>query len=207
MEVVEMDLDEILRIKNADNERSVKEQIIGWLRSYRCEVIDENRFTTCYGRYGMKRPDLLVKCSSGSFLIEVKNAVHDSNVFDSFFQILKYHDNIDAVTVDKRDELNITGIVVATQFSMYGRLFAFEKLLEYIDFGEGRQGDADRGNLPRREYDRTEMFTRLLWRGIDSDRPIFIGTLVSNILNDEKDFTPMIIGSKNKKQFYDRMTG
>jgi hypothetical protein len=202
-----MDHNEILRIKNADSEKAVKEQIIGWLRSYRCEVIDENRFRTDYGRYGMKSPDLLVKSHIGAFLIEVKNAVHDSNIFDSFFQILDYHNNINTVTVDKREKLDIKGFVVATQFSMYGRLFAFETRIPYDKFGKGRQGDADRGNLPCTEYDRTEMFTRLLWRGINSERPVFIGTLLSNVLNDGKDVTPMIIGSKNKKQFYDKVTG
>jgi hypothetical protein len=204
-----MNHNEILRIKNADSEKSVKEALTTWLQHYPCEVIDESRFRTDYGRGGMKSPDLLVKSNVGAVLIEVKNAVHDSNVFDSFFQILNYHNNINTVTVDRHEKLDITGFVVATQFSMYGRLFAFETRIPYDKFRKGRQGGADRGELPRTEYDRTEMFTRLLWRGINSERPMFIGTLLSNVLNDAKDVTPMIIGSKyqNKKQFYDQVTG
>ena len=206
-----MDHNETLCIKNAASEKEVKEYLTIWLQHYPCEVIDESRFRTDYGKGGMKRPDLLVKSRIGSVLIEVKNADRDKNIYDSFFQILDYHRNIHTVTVDKHEKLDVTGFVVATQCSPKGRLFEFETLKTFNTFSKKRKEAVDNCYIPRNEYDRTEMFTRLLWRGIMNDDRIqqpFIGVLVSDELNGG-DLTrnPAIIGSSNGDQFYKRATG
>lgn len=191
------------------SEEDVKKQLCGWIKPLGVEVLWENRspppgFKTFKTGY-KKTPDLLFRFNDEVVLVEVKTATHNSNVYDAFFQILDYHKDIKTVTIGT-EIATVTGFAVATQYSIMGRLFSYDAKSEYEHFGLGRQYQADQGILPKNEYALTEMFTRLLWRGIKDgrDNEAFIGSLVSDLLNDGLP-TPAIIASGHGKQFFMRL--
>lgn len=204
MEELEEELEEKLRYAT---EEEVKKQLCGWVEPFGVEVIYENRNPPegykVFKTNGRKTPDLLFRYGNDAVLVEVKRAEHHSNVYDAFFQILGYHKDIKTVAV-RGEEVKITGFVVATQYSMYGALFHHDPLSEYEHFSKGRQGDADKNILPRNEHALTEMFTRLLWRGIKDgrDSEAFIGCLLSDRIHHGT-LTPMILGSLHEKQSFD----
>lgn len=189
------------------NEEQVKSEISTWLEKNEIEVYWEKK--NSYGHdvfqtaTGVKNPDLLLKVGNEVVLVEVKNAVSYSNMYDSFFQLLGYYNNI-ANVVLKGERVRVTGFVAASQYSILGRLFHEEPLETYESFGEQRKRAAIEGYIPFSEYKLTEMFIRLLWRA--KQRPdVFIGGLLSNVLNYPSETPiPMILGKSNGKQSFMR---
>jgi hypothetical protein len=184
----------------------VKKQLCGWVEPFGIEVFWEHRspplgykvFKTGY----KKTPDLLFRFGNEAVLVEVKSAAHHSNVYNAFFQILGYRNDIETVTIGT-EIVAVTGFVVATQYSIYGHLFHHDILSPYRQFTTGRQQQADNDILPRNEYALTEMFTRLLWRGTKEgrDSDVFIGSFVSDRIHHGSP-TPAILGSARGKQFF-----
>ena len=143
----------------------------------------------------------LIRWKDNIVLVEVKNAESYSGVYDSFFQLLRYYNNISAATADNK-RLDITGFIAATQYSIQGHLFSKEPLETYESFGDGRKYAASEGFLPYSEYKMTEMFIRLLWRA--KQKPdVFIGALLSSVLNFPRgDAIPTILAKQNGQQIF-----
>ena len=187
------------------NEEEVKSEISTWLVKNGIEVYWEKKNSYGYDVFqtttGMRKPDLLLKAGDNVILVEVKNAVSYSNMYDSFFQLLGYYNNISNVFLNC-ERLRVTGFVAASQYSILGRLFHEEPLETYKSFREQRKKVAIKGHIPFSEYKLTEMFIRLLWRA--KQRPdVFIGGLLSTVLNyPSEPPLPMILGKSNGEQSF-----
>jgi len=186
-------------------EEDVKHDISTWLNKNEIDVWWEKKNSYGYDIFstttGAKKPDLLIKWKDNVVLVEVKDAKSHSNVYDSFFQLLGYYNNISAVTADNQ-RLNVTGFVVATQYSTQGHLFPNEPLETYESFANGRKRAISEGYLPYSEYKMTEMFIRLLWRA--RQKPdVFIGALLSSVLNfPREDAIPTVLAKRNGQQIF-----
>lgn len=153
----------------------------------------------------LERPDILVIRDKFSIAIEVKHASNLSNVLDGSSQTLRYaRDNLtfyadhEIVTPD--------AYVLATQYSIQGHLFNFEK--KKVPPSEGRDYAARMGEIPLSEFRYTFMALRDLWRFAEYERDVHgwnwnvgVGFLLSNILNNNMDITPMIQAKIDKQQF------
>lgn len=186
-------------------EEDVKHGISAWLIENGIDVWWEKKNAYGYGIFttpsGTKKPDLLIRWKDNVVLAEVKNAESCSNVYDSFFQLLGYYNNISTVTVDNK-RLNVTGFIAASQYSIHGHLFPNETLQTYETFGDGRKHAISNGYLPYSEYKMTEMFIRLLWRA--KQKPdVFIGALLSSVLNFPSDKPiPAMLAKRNGQQVF-----
>ncbi len=186
-------------------EDDVKQSISRWLIDNRIEVWWEKKNDYGHGVFttvtGTRKPDLLLKWKDNVVLTEVKNATSFSNVYDSFFQLLGYYNNISTVSVNN-ERLAVTGFVAATQCSIQGHLFTYEPLQTYETFGDGRRQAISQGYLPYSEYKLSEMFVRLLWRA--KQKPdVFIGALLSSVLNfPSDDPIPTILAKRNGQQVF-----
>jgi hypothetical protein len=186
-------------------EEDVKHGISAWLIKNGIDVWWEKKNAYGYGVFtaptGTKKPDLLIRWKDNVVLAEVKNAESCSNVYDSFFQLLGYYNNISTITVDN-ERLNVTGFIAASQYSIQGHLFPDETLQTYETFGDGRKYAISNGYLPYSEYKMTEMFIRLLWRA--KQKPdIFIGALLSSVLNFPSDTPiPSMLAKRNGQQVF-----
>lgn len=189
-------------------EEIVKRDVSMWTTDFGIDVWWEKKNAYGYGVFsvptGRKKPDLLIRWKDNIVLIEVKNAESCSNVYNSFFQLLGYYNNISTVTVDNK-QFNVTGFVVATQYSIQGHLFPDEQITTYESFTDGRKRAVREGCLPPAEYTLSEMFTRLLWR-TKQKKDVFIGALLSSALSfPSGDPVPTILAKKNGKQFFEEV--
>ena len=187
------------------HEEDIKHNISTWLIKNGIDVWWEKKNAYGYGIFTTptktKKPDLLIRWKDNVVLVEVKNAESYSNVYDSFFQLLGYYNNISTVMVNN-EQLNVTGFVAATQYSIQGRLFSYEPLQTHETFGDGRKHAASNGYLPYSEYKMTEMFIRLLWRAKHRE-DIFIGALLSSVLNfPSDDPIPAMLAKRNGQQVF-----
>jgi len=186
-------------------EEAVKHCLSTWLKENGVDVWWEKKNSYGYDIFsvptGAKKPDLLIRWKDNVVLVEVKNAKSHSNVYDSFFQLLGYYNNISTVTVNA-NRLCVTGFVAATQYSIQGHLFPTEPLETYESFGDGRKTAISNGYLPYSEYKMTEMFVRLLWRA--RQKPdVFIGALLSSVLNfPSNQVIPTILAKRNGQQVF-----
>ena len=191
----------------APTEEDVKYQLSGWLETFGIDVFWGKKNAYDYDvfkvRTGTKKPDLLILWKDNVVLIEVKDASKNrSNVYDAFFQILGYWDDISECHVNGK-KMNVTGWLVATQFSIDGRLFNHEPIEGYESFSNGRKNAAVQGLLPFSEHVLTEMFIRLLWRREKPKRNVFIGALLSSKLNyPNSPPVPMVLGKRNGQQIF-----
>lgn len=177
-------------------EEHTKYSLSVWLEAYGCNVFwekknDYNRpvfNTQNFNGRTCEKPDLLVErtCVDGTpvyYVIEVKNGESDSNVYDSFPQLLRYAEGKLRFSVGET-QINVSGYFVATQFSERGRLFSNDVPGDACAFSEGRRGEIARGKLPRNEYILTEQYIRLLWRMAKlTCSETRIGALLSTVLN------------------------
>jgi len=186
-------------------EETVKHDISMWLIENGIDVWWEKKNSYGYDIFststGAKKPDLLIQWKDNVVLVEVKNAESYSNVYDSFFQLLGYYNNISTVTANNK-HFNVTGFIVATQYSTQGHLFPYELLETYESFGDGRKNAISKGYLPYSEYKMTEMFVRLLWRA--RQKPdVFIGALLSSVLNfPSNPVIPAVLAKRNGQQIF-----
>lgn len=191
-------------------EEAVKNEIGVWLNENGIDVCWKKKNVFGYDVFsaptGAKKPDLLIRWKDNVVLVEVKYAKSYSNVYDSFFQLLGYYNNIPCVSVDDQ-QMYVTGFIIATQYSIQGRLFPHEPLETYESFGVKRKEAAVGGQIPFSEYKLTEMFTRLLWRA--KRKPdVFIGTLLSSVLNCPNEAPiPMILAKLNGHQIFKEVRG
>lgn len=190
------------------NEETVKNEISKWLEDNGVDVYWEKKNDYGYGVFttttGTKKPDLCLIWKNHVVLVEVKDAESFSNVYDAFFQIIGYYNNITTVSIGGK-RFNVTGFVVATQYSVCGRLFPSEPIIEFKDFGPGRQKAAIESHLPFSEYKLTEMFTRLLWRSPQL-KDMMIGTLVSSrLMYPNSPPVPTILGKQKGHQFFEEV--
>lgn len=193
------------------NEDIVKNDISTWVSEFGIDVLWEkkNRYghNIFHTDTGAKKPDLLFIWKDNIVLVEVKYAESYSNVYDAFFQLLGYYNDISTVEIENK-QLHVTGFLIATQYCKQGRLFSKEPFETYPEFGDGRKHAATNGYLPFSEYKLSEMFIRLLWRYPKRKQDVFIGGLFSSVLNyPDSPAVPMIIGKRNKQQIYKEIRG
>lgn len=186
-------------------EENTKESLSVWLEGYGCNIFWEKKneynrpvFNTQNLNGGTcEKPDLLVERAhvGGSpvyYVIEVKNGESDSNVYDSFPQLLRYAEGKLRFSIGETP-ISVSGYFVATQFSDRGRLFSNDVPGDSCAFSNGRVGAIAKGELPRNEYIRTEQYIRLLWRmAKQACSETRIGALLSNVLNGARIPSPML---------------
>ena len=191
-------------------EEQVKNEISTWLIENGVDVWWEKKNSYGYDIFstttGTKKPDLLIRWKDNVVLVEVKNAESYSNVYNSFFQLLGYYNRISTITIGNQ-HLDVTGFIIATQYSPVGRLFPKEPLETFESFKEQRKRAAIAGYIPFSEYKLTEMFIRLLWRA--RQKPdVFIGALLSSVLNfPSNEAIPTILAKRNGQQIFKEVRG
>lgn len=184
-------------------EENTKESLSVWLEGYGCNIFWEKKneynrpvFNTQNLNGGTcEKPDLLVRALvNGShvyYVIEVKNGQSDSNVYDSFPQLLRYAEGKLLFSIGETP-ISVSGYFVATQFSERGRLFFKDVSADSCAFSDSRWGAIARGEIPRNEYILTEQYTRLLWRMAKlTCSETRIGALLSTVLNGARVPSPM----------------
>lgn len=190
------------------NEEIVKKGISEWVSEYGIDVFFEKKnafgYDIFHTKTGAKKPDLLFLWKDNVVLVEVKYAESYSNVYDAFFQLIGYYNDISTVKIGNK-QLSVTGFIVATQYCKQGRLFQNEPLETYETFGDGRKHAATNGYLPISEYKLSEMFIRLLWRATQK-KGVFIGALLSSVLNYPGSTPiPSILAKRDGKQIFKEM--
>lgn len=191
-----------------DPEEKVKAALCTWLEPNGCKVYWEKRnslnkpiFTTENVLGGTcEKPDLLIQRTDVSsnnvyYALEVKDASSNSNVYDSFPQVLRYSAGNLSYSIDE-NPINISGYFVADIYSLKGCLFSNDVLNDPDSFSDGRHQAIIKGELPENEYILTEQYVRLLWRmakdiGIEAR----IGALLSTKLNGAVVPAPMVLYS------------
>ena len=191
-------------------EEEVKDEISTWLIENGVDVWWEKKNSYGYDIFstatGTKKPDLLIRWKDNVVLVEVKNAESYSNVYNSFFQLLGYYNRITTITIGNQ-HLDVTGFIIATQYSPVGRLFPKEPLETFESFKEQRKRAAIAGYIPFSEYKLTEMFIRLLRRARQRE-DVFIGALLSSVLNfPSNEAIPTILAKRNGKQIFKEVCG
>jgi hypothetical protein len=152
-----------------------------------------------------ERPDLIIKHPAGDVAIEVKSATSMANVIDGLGQLLRYATG-DFEFSYEGEELKPVCYVLATECSPMGKLFAFEK--KFVPRSEGKNYAASNGEIPLQEYRYTHMALRTLWRFCDNEVRSHdwlwdkgMGFLLSGVLNNPNDISPLIQAKIMKTQF------
>jgi len=190
------------------NEDVVKNFLSSWLKSNGCgvywEKINKYKYPTfCTESINggtCEKPDLMIELTDylGNptyYAIEVKDASSDSNVYDSFPQLLRYAaGNLNYIIND--ETIQVDGYFTANQYSICGKLFGNDVLSDALSYSEGRRAAINKGELPESEYMITEAYTRLIWR-MAKDHHIKnrIGVLLSTALNGARVPAPMVLFS------------
>jgi len=193
------------------NETKVKYAISKWLSGFECKIWWE-KTNTLYDVFKavvddsgtVEKPDILIQNNDEKYyLCEVKNAEHNSSVYDAFFQTIRYATNKTEYFLDVDDSpLPISGYMVATQHSITGKLFSdCDKQIEV--FSDGRNAAIERKELPKHEHNMTEQFSRLMWRGLtEFNCTKKAGVLLSDVLNDGYPY-PLFLYKEGKQQGYE----
>lgn len=187
-------------------EENVKQFLTGWLTPYVHDIWWEQKNDFGCGVFsvkgtGGKKPDMIIRYRREVVAVEVKMGLKSKELYNAFPQILDYYNDVTECYIDGQP-LKITGYVVATKNSIDGRLFREECFSRYESMDKSRREIADQGRLPHNEYERTEMFTRILWRMTSWREGVFIGALLSSALDDENTRYPKILGKEGKQQFF-----
>jgi hypothetical protein len=188
-------------------EEQVKRALTVWLNQFNCKVYWEKKNEYGYdvfkakknGKGTVEKPDLLIVRGNNSYICETKPSIHKSNIYDSLFQILKYCTCEYEYFLDG-NQIYPGGACVATEHSVKGHLFdpVFESVIPYSSFGDGRKNAVVQGTHPEYEYNMTEQYTRILWRGAKKyGIDLKVGTLLSNVLNNSIP-VPMFFYKQNK---------
>jgi len=192
------------------NEERVKYLLSQWIETPKIKVFWEkkNPFDKpIFESETLDRPDLLILHPDGDVAVETKYADSMSNVLDGIIQVLRYSQDKSILYVDER-EIIPTCYVLATQFSIKGHLFQFEK--KEVPRSEGKDYAAGMGELPHHEYRYTHMALRLLWRFGEFHKKVYkwpwdigIGFLLSSALNkpDDPIFKPLVQAKTGDQQF------
>lgn len=188
-------------------ETATKVRLSEWLTGHGLEVAWEQKNEFGYDVFHVndspEKPDLLIQVPYGyTIAVETKRDDSKSDTYKALLEThdywLQYRSGQTEYTLNGED-VDVDGFVVANGHSPYGRLFAsdYEQRIEYEDFGPGRQGAVDRGELPQMEYSMTEEFTRIQWRVAKKVEPKFdtgIGALLSTALEwDIPDPKPAVL--------------
>ena len=187
------------------NEENVKHLITSWLNTFDIEVYWEKKNKWNYPIFksdNQNKPDLIVKKGKyclNSFAIEVKDAESDMNLLNASPQILKYAKSPTNYFIDSQ-KIIIDGFLVATQYSIQGHLYQNE----VVAIPTKRQWSIDKKQTPDKEYDKTLLFIRTLWRFARANEiNLPTGALLSNILNDENNIAPLLFYKTQKWSAYE----
>lgn len=190
-------------------EEETKYLISKWVEQFGCVVYWEKKNQYNYpvfkskidGKGTVSKPDLLIQYQEKNYFCEAKSADHKSNIYDSLFQILKYTTTGYQHFVDGVEVIP-DGYLVASEHSIKGHLFLpeFEQIISPKYYHEGRKVAIYNGELPAREYNMTEQYTRILWRGASLYKiQQKIGILVSGALNNATP-NPIFLYKEGKQQ-------
>lgn len=186
------------------SEENVKRALSVWLEQFNCGVAWEKKNKYNYPVFkcdSKEMPDILITHGGHTYMCEVKKGDSKSNVYDSLFQILRYATKGSTYTINGM-EIKPDGFLVATEHSIKGHLFddSVESLLDASRFHEGRNIAIYKGELPAIEYNMTEQYTRILWRGAMHYKiNTMVGVLLCNVLNGGFPF-PMFLYKLGKQQ-------
>lgn len=194
-------------------EHQEKHRVSQWLESHGATVYWEERNNWGYPTFRIKRgtyiaqskPDLVAEIDNIGIAAEFKSYKSKSNVYDSLIQLRGYwfdHTFHEQEYVCDGTPVEITGFVTTTGNSITGHLFrgSDEDILPPEDYGRGRLGAINRGDLPPREWNMTEQHVRCLWRtrkevldNHDFNTAPAIGSLLSTALQGDTDPRPAVL--------------
>lgn len=193
-------------------EDAAKHELTEWLQQDGLTVYWEKDNAFNYPTFRIEnvreRPDLVIEGEDITVAVEMKDASSKSNVYDSLFQLHRYwrHYSTDAHQyVAEGRPIDIDGFVVGTQYSLSGHLYEndVETILPAENYGDGRKRAIRIGELPSCEYNMTEQFIRLLWRGAkrsDVSNTPAIGALLSTALEAELPAKPAVLWTLGGQQ-------
>jgi len=187
------------------NEKDTMLVLSDWLNNFNIKIWwnQQNEFNhPIFKTKGSKRSDLLIYANKKYYVIECKQANQKNKIYNSFFQLLNYSIN-DTVYLINNKPVKVGGYLIATENSINGHLFddKYDILMSDSDFSEQRLWAIKNGEIPQCEHSMTEMFCRLLWRGIfEYDIKLPIGVLLSDKLNNSF-ITPLMLMKNGKHQY------
>ena len=167
-----------------------------WLRNAGADVYWDRDHSYGWGTFDpgtAARPDLLVDGPRFTYALEVKpsenSRIHDAlpQIHDYWLQVINGESKY-TVSGQKKE---IDAFLLATDNSPAGRLFDAKGENDVMgtgEFSEGHQKAVQVGQLPQREYNRTESITRALWRYSKNANPnakLGIGVLLSSRLDGD----------------------
>lgn len=200
-------------VSDLEPEEATKVRLSEWLTNHDLKVAWEKQNGHGYDVFHVddapRKPDLLIQRPYGyTIAAETKRDDSKSDTYTALLETndywLQYRTGQTEYTLDG-ETVDIDGFVVANGHSLRGRLFEkkYEKRLEGDDFGEGRQGAIDRGELPPMEYSMTEQFTRIQWRvakKVDGEFGTGIGALLSTALEWDIPPKPAVLWTQGTRQ-------
>jgi len=193
------------------NEKKVEIILGNWFKSYKIprwfnRLSDgfDKKFTT---KGSQKKPDMIILSNNKYYAIEIKDAEISRNVYDSN-KIIKYmkdycEGKISYYIDDQK--INIHSFLIATQYSLQGKLFKDDDNLINPD-EKWNEILKKWGNEPLCEFQNTKKFLRALWsfwRLTRNNNDRGIGILLSNILDKKDDYSPRIFHQIHSKNNFD----
>lgn len=141
-----------------------------------------------------RRPDLVIQGKNRNYAVEVKRAEDSGNVHDGAEQVFQYWCDLindDATYTVHGKSIKIDAVLLATRYSVEGRLFHNWKKKDVRRSGrsEGAQRAAELGQIPQIEHATSESLIRLLHRfarSYDDEADIGIGGLLSSALDGDQ---------------------
>lgn len=200
-------------VSDSQPEEATKVRLSEWLTDHGLSVAWEQQNDHGYDVFHVddapEKPDLLIQRPYGyTIAAETKRDDSKSDTYTALLENndywLQYRTGQTSYTLDG-ENVDVDGFVVANGHSLHGRLFEkqYEQRIEYDDFGAGRQGAVDRGELPPMEYSMTEQFSRIQWRvakKVDDDFDTGIGALVSTALAWDIPPKPAVLWTQGTRQ-------
>jgi len=180
-----------------DPEDDVNKYLSEWLRGDDRTIFWDRNKTYGNGTFSVttrRRPDLLIQAQNRNYAVEVKRAEDSAKVHDGAEQVFQYWRDLvdgDATYTARGNEIKIDAVLLATRYSVEGRLFHNWKKKDVRRSGrsEGAKRAAEYGQIPQIEHATSETLIRLLHRfarSYDEDAVVGIGGLLSSALDGDE---------------------
>lgn len=153
-------------------EESAKVVLSGWLLKNWIDVWWEQRNSHGYKTFSVKgthgrRPDMILKTVIDNyFVVEVKTG-EESRSLMSASKILDYYSDFvsgKAKYFVNNKEIEPSLFLIATKYSVDGKLFENDSLIQKGETSTGRLTAQRFGSIPKNEYRRSSDFVRTLWQ-------------------------------------------
>jgi hypothetical protein len=139
------------------------------------------------------RPDLVVTTDGGNYAVEVKRGTETGDIYDAVEQAMGYWLEIvqgDAEYSVNNETIDIDAVVIATDRSPEGHIFANNRNLDPRRSGRGSESDVAGVQYPHVEHAASQAYVRVMYRWArteadeqDLDPDTGIGALYSSALD------------------------